>query len=53
MLATDNDDFGTVADNSYLGKAALDSSTDWNSILGGSYDDAQVCIIFLFHKSTC
>jgi hypothetical protein len=50
MLTTGKDDFGTVADNSYLGKAALDSGTDWNSFLGGSYDDAQVCRICPFHE---
>jgi len=48
MLATGNDDFGTVADNSYLGRAALNSGTDWNSFLGGSYDDAQWCILALW-----
>jgi len=42
MLATENDHFGTVADNSYLGKAALNSSTDWSNFIDGSYDDAQV-----------
>jgi hypothetical protein len=42
MLATENDNFGTVADNSYLGKAALNSGTDWSNFIGGSYDDAQV-----------
>jgi len=42
MLATGKNDFGTVADNSYLGKAALNSGTDWTSFIDGSYDDAQV-----------
>ena len=42
MLATGKDDFGTVADNSYLGKAALNRGTDWTSFIDGSYDDAQV-----------
>ncbi|EIW77929.1 glycoside hydrolase family 76 protein [Coniophora puteana RWD-64-598 SS2] len=48
MLATGNDDYGTVADNSWVGKAALDSSTDWNSFLGGSNDDAQWVILALW-----
>ncbi|KIM78915.1 glycoside hydrolase family 76 protein [Piloderma croceum F 1598] len=48
MLATENNLFGTVADNSYLGKAALNSSTDWSSFIDGSYDDAQWCILALW-----
>jgi hypothetical protein len=43
MLATGTNDFGTVAEGSYLGKAALNSDTDWNSFIAGSFDDAQVC----------
>lgn len=46
MLATGNDDFGSVADSSKLGKAALDSGTDWNGLIAGSYDDAQVRAIY-------
>jgi hypothetical protein len=46
MLATGNDDFGDVADNSYLGKGASNSDTDWNTFIAGSYDDAQVCRTF-------
>jgi hypothetical protein len=42
MLATGNDDYQNVADSSYIGKAALDPSTDWTTILDGSNDDAQV-----------
>lgn len=42
MLATGTDDFSAVADESYLGRAALNPATDWNSFLGGSNDDAQV-----------
>jgi len=48
MLATENDHFGIVVDNSYLGKAALNHSTDWSSFIDGSYDDAQVCETFPF-----
>lgn len=42
MLATGTDDFSTVADTSYLGKQALNSNTNWQSVLGGSNDDALV-----------
>ncbi|KIJ67713.1 glycoside hydrolase family 76 protein [Hydnomerulius pinastri MD-312] len=48
MLATGNDDYRTVADNSYIGKAALNADTDWNSFLGGSNDDAQWLILALW-----
>lgn len=42
MLADNSDAFSTVADDSYLGILAQVSSTPWNTVLGGSYDDAQV-----------
>ncbi|KAH7914139.1 glycoside hydrolase family 76 protein [Hygrophoropsis aurantiaca] len=48
MLAAGNDDYSTVADNSYIGKAALNSNTDWSSFLGGSNDDAQWLILSLW-----
>jgi len=44
MLAAGTDEFSAVADESYLGKAALAGNTDWTSFLGGSNDDAQVNI---------
>jgi predicted alpha-1,6-mannanase (GH76 family) len=48
MLATGTDDFSTVADNSYIGQLALNSNTDWNSVLGGSNDDAQWVVLALW-----
>lgn len=47
MLATGNDDFGTVAASSYIGRAALNGGTNWRDFIGGSYDDAQVSVSFL------
>ncbi|KAH7923716.1 glycoside hydrolase family 76 protein [Leucogyrophana mollusca] len=48
MLATGNNDYGTVADGSYIGKAALNPNTDWASFLGGSNDDSQWVILALW-----
>ncbi|KAH7888838.1 glycoside hydrolase family 76 protein [Phlebopus sp. FC_14] len=48
MLATGNNDYGSVADASYLGRAALNPGTDWNTFLGGSNDDAQWIILALW-----
>ena len=42
MLATNSDTYGTIAENSYIGQAALDPITNWDDFFGGSYDDAQV-----------
>jgi hypothetical protein len=43
MLATGTDQFATVADQSFIGRSAQDSSpAHWNSILDGSNDDAGV-----------
>lgn len=42
MLGADVDTWSTVADGSYIGQAALSSSTDWASLLGGANDDAGV-----------
>jgi hypothetical protein len=57
MLATGTDDFSTVADTSFIGRAALNSATNWQSILGGSNDDAGVCFfnldIHLSMASSC
>ncbi|KAJ8481984.1 hypothetical protein ONZ45_g15112 [Pleurotus djamor] len=41
MLGANTNDFSTVADNSFLGRAALNPSTNWVNFIGGSYDDAQ------------
>ncbi|EPQ57053.1 Six-hairpin glycosidase [Gloeophyllum trabeum ATCC 11539] len=48
MLADGSDDFGDVADQSYIGKAALNSGTNWNDLLNGSNDDAQWIILALW-----
>ncbi|KAF8556149.1 glycoside hydrolase family 76 protein [Imleria badia] len=48
MLATNSNTFGTIADNSYIGKAALNPLTNWNLFFGGSYDDAQWVILALW-----
>lgn len=42
MLATGTDTYESIADNSYIGRAALNPLTNWNTFFGGSYDDAQV-----------
>ncbi|RDB16952.1 Mannan endo-1,6-alpha-mannosidase DFG5 [Hypsizygus marmoreus] len=51
MLATGTDDFATVADISYIGKAALNSNTNWQSILAGSNDDAGWIVLALWKIS--
>ncbi|KAF8893379.1 glycoside hydrolase family 76 protein [Infundibulicybe gibba] len=48
MLATGTDDFSTVADTSFIGKAALNSATDWQAILNGSNDDAGWIVLALW-----
>ncbi|KAF7361894.1 Mannan endo-1,6-alpha-mannosidase DFG5 [Mycena venus] len=49
MLATGTDQFGAVADQSFIGKSAQDSSTaHWQSILGGSNDDAGWIVMALW-----
>ncbi|KAJ6499317.1 glycoside hydrolase family 76 protein [Mycena sanguinolenta] len=49
MLATGTDQFGAVADQSFIGRSAQDSSTaNWQNILGGSNDDAQWVIMALW-----
>ncbi|KAH8924109.1 glycoside hydrolase family 76 protein [Atractiella rhizophila] len=45
MLGAGNDDFSGVADESYIGRAVNLVITDWNSYIGGSYDDAQWLIL--------
>ncbi|KAJ7462290.1 glycoside hydrolase family 76 protein [Mycena galericulata] len=50
MLATGTDQFSTVADESYIGKAALANSNtaQWNSIINGANDDAGWIILALW-----
>lgn len=43
MLAANSDAFSSVSTTSYIGRLALlGSLTNWNTVLGGSNDDAQV-----------
>jgi hypothetical protein len=42
MLLTGRTDFDGVADNSYIGRHALNTSTDWQAFTGGFIDDAGV-----------
>ncbi|KAF5386228.1 hypothetical protein D9615_002518 [Tricholomella constricta] len=48
MLATGTDDFSTVADTSFIGRSAVNSNTNWQSILGGSNDDAGWIVLALW-----
>ncbi|KAF8893377.1 hypothetical protein BD779DRAFT_1467740 [Infundibulicybe gibba] len=48
MLATGTNDFSTVADTSFIGKAALNSATNWQAILNGSNDDAGWIVLALW-----
>ncbi|EPQ57052.1 Six-hairpin glycosidase [Gloeophyllum trabeum ATCC 11539] len=48
MLAAGSDDYGSVADESWIGKAALNPNEDWNAFLGGSWDDSQWLILALW-----
>jgi hypothetical protein len=51
MLATGTDQWSTLADSSFIGKSALNPSTNWASLLGGSNDDAGVCDIYYTVKT--
>lgn len=42
MLHTGRHDFDGVADNSYIGRHALNTSSDWQAFTGGYIDDAGV-----------
>jgi len=42
MLATNTDEFKLVADQSYIGRAALNPNTDWEGILKGDSGNAAV-----------
>ncbi|KAH7875347.1 Six-hairpin glycosidase [Lentinula edodes] len=48
MLGADVDTWSTIADGSYIGQAALSSSTDWASLLGGANDDAGWVLMALW-----
>ncbi|KZV72256.1 glycoside hydrolase family 76 protein [Peniophora sp. CONT] len=48
MLAAGTTTWGTVGSTSRIGKAALNSGTDWASIVAGSWDDSQWIILALW-----
>ena len=48
MLAAGTDEYGSLADNTYIGQAANDPGINWESILDGSNDDAQWIILALW-----
>jgi len=48
MLATGNDEFSTIGETSFIGRAALNSGTNWQNILGGSNDDAGWIVLALW-----
>jgi hypothetical protein len=48
MLATGTDQWSTLADSSFIGKSALNPSTNWASLLGGSNDDAGWVVLALW-----
>jgi hypothetical protein len=48
MLAAGTTTWSYFATGSYIAKAALDSSTNWASFLGGSNDDSQWVILSLW-----
>ncbi|KAN0090859.1 glycoside hydrolase [Tylopilus felleus] len=51
MLLTKSNTYETIADGSYIGRAALNPSTNWVTFFGGSYDDAQWVILALWKIS--
>ncbi|KAH0827484.1 glycoside hydrolase family 76 protein [Lanmaoa asiatica] len=51
MLATGADTYRDIAENSYIGQAALNPHTNWTSFFYGSYDDAQWVILALWKIS--
>ncbi|KAG6917833.1 hypothetical protein DXG01_000893 [Tephrocybe rancida] len=48
MLATGTNEFAAVADQSFLGRSALNANTNWQSLLGGSNDDAGWIVLALW-----
>ncbi|TFY76309.1 hypothetical protein EWM64_g7701 [Hericium alpestre] len=48
MLAANVNTWAIAGNTSHIGRAALDSSTDWTSFIAGSYDDAQWIILGLW-----
>ncbi|KAJ7213137.1 glycoside hydrolase family 76 protein [Mycena pura] len=48
MLLTKRTDFDGVADNSYIGRHALNTSTDWQAFTGGFIDDAGWVVLAIW-----
>ncbi|KAJ7466920.1 glycoside hydrolase family 76 protein [Mycena latifolia] len=48
MLLTKRTDFDGVADNSYIGRHALNTSTDWQAFTGGYIDDAGWVVLAIW-----
>ncbi|KAJ7162294.1 glycoside hydrolase family 76 protein [Mycena filopes] len=48
MLLTKRTDFDGVADNSYIGRHALNTSTDWQAFTGGFIDDAGWVVLSIW-----
>ncbi|KIK67462.1 glycoside hydrolase family 76 protein [Collybiopsis luxurians FD-317 M1] len=48
MLGANVDTWSTVGDTSYIGRNALNPSTNWNSIINGANDDALWIVIALW-----
>ncbi|KAK7001401.1 Six-hairpin glycosidase [Favolaschia claudopus] len=48
MLLTGRTDFDGVADNSYIGRHALNTSSDWQAFTGGYIDDAGWVVLAIW-----
>ncbi|KAK0455481.1 glycoside hydrolase family 76 protein [Desarmillaria tabescens] len=48
MLQNERTDWDGVADNSYLGRHALNTLSDWQAFTGGYIDDAGWCVLDLW-----
>jgi hypothetical protein len=47
MLGAGTTTWGSLADESYIGRIANIGIVPWSTVLGGSYDDAQVHFLVL------
>ncbi|PPQ95018.1 hypothetical protein CVT25_000481 [Psilocybe cyanescens] len=48
MLASGTNQYSAVADQSFIGRSALNPNTNWASLLGGSNDDAGWVVLSLW-----
>ncbi|KAJ6616646.1 Six-hairpin glycosidase [Mycena sp. CBHHK59/15] len=48
MLLTKRTDFDGIADNSYIGRHAMNTSTDWQAFTGGYIDDAGWVVLAIW-----